>query len=115
MEKLERLMEEGKVLELGDNYYVMPLDTCLDLIQEEKEKVEDTRFYRWEKERDMEWAKFIRNNATGGDNDFIIFDSYRGEWTYGEHGVMPLCDSETLNRDYKDVQSLRDIIKGESR
>lgn len=78
-----------------------------------EEEVSEQRFFIWPKERERlikTWAKFIPNPANGGDDDFIVFDSFRGEYTFGENGFTPLCSSKELNGYYKD-NNLEYIIK----
>lgn len=44
--------------------------------------------------------KFIHNIPIGGDNDYIIIDIIRKEWTYGEWGTEPFGNAIDLNENY---------------
>lgn len=100
--------------ELDDVYLA---DVVEDFIIEFESAIEDNinsqRFFIFPKEREKElktWAKFIPNPANGGDDDFIVFDIFRGEYTFGENGFTPLCDQKELNNYYRD-KNLDYIIK----
>ena len=114
-EKIEnRLCSESFLLEDGETMAVC-LETVLEVLDEQKEDlIGSTRYYIWEKNNTnrtiQRWGKFIKNPYTGGDDDFIVFDSYRGEWTYGEDGELPLCDQDLLNSKYYINKSLQEII-----
>ena len=118
---LEELFQQKFSIDLGrsdkelDDVYLA--DVVEDFIIEFESAIEDNinsqRFFIFPKEREKElktWAKFIPNPANGGDDDFIIFDIFRGEYTFGENGFTPLCDQKELNNYYRD-KNLDYIIK----
>lgn len=79
-----------------------------------EEKLGRIRFLRYEDPdiigKIKKHAKEIKNPWTGGDNDYIIYDTWNGEYCWGELGELPLDDTEILNRDYND-RDLKEIIK----
>lgn len=101
-----------------DNHDVIELDDLSNIWTELEEKLKDDlekiRFIKYYDEsiisKISKHAKEIKNPYTGGDNDFIIYDIWNGEYTYGESGELPLCDLETLEESYKD-KTLEEIIK----
>lgn len=118
---LEELFQQKFSIDLGrfdkelDDVYLA--DVVEDFIIEFESAIEDNinsqRFFIFPKEREKElktWAKFIPNPANGGDDDFIVFDIFRGEYTFGENGFTPLCDQKELNDYYRD-KNLDYIIK----
>lgn len=118
---LEELFQQKFSIDLGrfdkelDDVYLA--DVVEDFIIEFESAIEDNinsqRFFIFPKEREKElktWAKFIPNPANGGDDDFIVFDIFRGEYTFGENGFTPLCDQKELNNYYRD-KNLDYIIK----
>lgn len=113
MQKLE--IDLGKADGTKDEVYLADVveDALVDIELAIEEEVSEQRFFIWPKERERlikTWAKFIPNPANGGDDDFIVFDSFRGEYTFGENGFTPLCSSKELNGYYKD-NNLEYIIK----
>lgn len=56
--------------------------------------------------------KYIPNPYNGGDDDFIIADMVRKEYTYGEYGSELFSDIHALNRDYKNY-TIKDLINEE--
>lgn len=113
MQKLE--IDLGKADGTKDEIYLADVveDALVDIELAIEEEVSEQRFFIWPKERERlikTWAKFIPNPANGGDDDFIVFDSFRGEYTFGENGFTPLCSSKELNGYYKD-NNLEYIIK----
>lgn len=54
--------------------------------------------------------KFIENIVIGGDNDYIVVDIVRNEWTFGEFGYEPFFDSISLNSKYSD-KNLSELVK----
>lgn len=88
-------------------------DTIGELEIAIENEIQEQRFFIWPKEREKYlklWAKFVPNPENGGDDDFIVFDSYRGEYTFGENGFTPLCSLKELNNLYKE-KDLSYIIK----
>lgn len=76
-------------------------------------KINSRRFLEFPKEYNKylsKWGKYIENPYTGGDNDFIIFDTYTGEYTFGESGELPLSDINLLNSKYIN-NNLKNLIK----
>lgn len=88
-------------------------DVLINLESAIEEEISEQRFFIWPKEREKylkQWAKFIPNPENGGDDDFIVFDSFRGEYTFGENGFTPLCSTKELNKYYYN-KDLSYIIK----
>lgn len=125
MNNIDNLLEEfyqkkfsidlGKVDKELDEVYLS--DVVEDFLMEFESAIEDEinsrRFFILPKDREKElkkWAKFIPNPANGGDDDFIVLDIFRGEYTFGENGFTPLCDQKELNSYYID-KNLDYIIK----
>lgn len=113
MQKLE--VDLGKADGTKDEVYLAEVveDALVEIELAMEEEISEQRFFIWSKERERlikTWAKFIPNPANGGDDDFIVFDSFRGEYTFGENGFTPLCSSKELNSYYKD-KNLDYIIK----
>lgn len=54
--------------------------------------------------------RFIKNIAIGGDEDYIVIDIVRKEWTHGESGTEPFYDAISLNRDYSQLD-LNELTK----
>lgn len=46
--------------------------------------------------------RYIPNPSNGGDDDYIIVDLERKEFTHGESGYPPFYDIEELNWKYRD-------------
>ena len=112
---MNRVIWESK----EDNYDVVKLsdieDLWTELEYEVGNEIEEMRFLKYPRTEEVEIRfsriyKFIPNIYTGGDNDYIILDIWKGEYTYGENGEYPLCDLDFLNDKYKD-KTLEYIIK----
>lgn len=112
---MNRVIWESK----EDNYDVVKLsdieDLWTELEYEVENEIEEMRFLKYPRTEEVEIRfsriyKFIPNIYTGGDNDYIILDIWKGEYTYGENGEYPLCDLDFLNDKYKD-KTLEYIIK----
>lgn len=84
----------------------------LGMKAKEEEMRNHFKFVRFEKDEidKLHDYKFIPNPYNGGDDDFIIADTVKKEYTYGESGELPFCDIISLNRNYSSC-SLRDVIK----
>ena len=84
----------------------------LGMKAKEEEMKNHFKFVRLEKDEidKLHDYKFIPNPYNGGDDDFIIVDTVKNEYTYGEDGELPFCDIISLNRRYSNML-LKDIIK----
>lgn len=73
------------------------------------------RFRRFRKEYidKVSEFKYIPNPYNGGDDDFIVADMIKKEYTYGEYGSELFSDIVALNRDYHN-SSLLELIKEQS-
>lgn len=54
--------------------------------------------------------QYIENIVIGGDNDYIVIDFERKQWTYGEYGCQPFYDIIQLNSKYSHL-SLSELVK----
>ena len=116
----EKLMEKVFPLDIGGDKKVdcLTLEDVEDYSIKLEEFIEDTinsrRFLEFPKERFKfisKWGKLIENPGTGGDNDFIVFDTHTGEYTFGEYGELPLCDINLLNSSKYINKNLRELVK----
>lgn len=84
----------------------------LGMKAKEEEMRNHFKFIRVEKDEidKLNDYKYVHNQYNGGDNDFIIADTVKKEYTYGEDGELPFCDIISLNRNYSNM-SLKDVIK----
>lgn len=89
-------------------------DIWIEMEDSLDKEVEQKRFFRYDNPERIEqikrYAKEIKNYYTGGDDDFIIFDIERGEYTYGECGEGFLGNVDVLEKHYKD-KNLSEILK----
>lgn len=114
----ERMMNHVRWGENMSGFDVVELSVLenawITLENELEKELEEKRFFMYydhEKiEKIKKWAKEIKNPYTGGDDDFIILDIERGEYTYGESGELPLCDPDLLENEFKN-KTLREIIE----
>lgn len=70
------------------------------------------KFRRFDKEYVSKFSefKYIPNPYNGGDDDFIIADMIRKEYTYGEYGSELFSDINALNRDFYNY-TIKELIK----
>lgn len=70
------------------------------------------KFRRFDKEYVYKFSefKYIPNPYNGGDDDFIIADMIRKEYTYGEYGSELFSDINALNRDFYNY-TIKELIK----
>lgn len=97
----------------------IPIDIAINYIKMaynfgESKAEESFRFRRFSKECVERFSnfKYIPNPYNGGDDDFIVADMIRKEYTYGEYGSELFSDINALNRDYYNF-TIKELIDEE--
>lgn len=111
-------MLDNLIKELKDRFKdKVPIEDAIEYVKMafnfgELKSENSFKFRRFDKEYVDKFSefKYIPNPYNGGDDDFIIADMIRKEYTYGEYGSELFSDINALNRDFYNY-TIKELIK----